>query len=108
MEVQFIKLDCNEHTTGSQSFVLGEMVHSEDLLVSFVGHVSVMVRLCFISKWYSSNRGSEDGVRVALTDESMVQVRPTTFICWPNSLVDFDKMDSCAIKMYDDLLPYFG
>ena len=81
MEVQFINLDCSEHTTGSLSFVLGEMVRSVDS----VGHVSVMVRFGSISKLYSMNRGSEDGVRVALTEESKRQVRPTTINCCPNN-----------------------
>ena len=45
MELQFINFECREQTTGSLSLVFADIVHSNDELVPFVGHVSVILKL---------------------------------------------------------------
>ena len=99
MELQLINLDCKEHTTGSLSLVSDEIVHSKDELVTVVGNVSVTVKFPFSLKWKTSKRGSDDVEEVALTEESMSQVLPTTLIRLSNNFVVFDSMVFCDINM---------
>ena len=84
-----------------------EIVHSNEESDPFEGQVSVTVRFPTSLKWNSSKRGSDEGEEVALTEESMSQVLPTTLIRFPKSFVVLDKMDSFDIRMYVDLSPYF-
>ena len=107
MELQLINLDRREHPTGSLSFVLEEIVHSNYESDTFDGQVLVTVRFPTSSKWNSSKRGSADGETVAFTEESISQVLPTTLIRFPNSFVSLDKMEPCDIRIYVDLCPLF-
>ena len=108
MELQLINLECREHTTGSLSLVFAEIVHSKEELVPLEGQVSVTVRFPFSLKWKFLKRGSDDGEEVALTDESMSQVLPTTLIQLPKSFVVLDNLAFCDIRKYEDLFPFFG
>ena len=78
MDEQLIFVDCSLHVTGNLSRVWAEIVQLNENHVLFVGHDSVTFRFPSSPNSKSSNSASVEGDDVALTEEWMRQVLPTT------------------------------
>ena len=107
MESQLILFELKEHTIGNLSLACDTNVQLNEVLVPFMGQVSVSVK--FPSNWKlnSSKSASVEGEDDALTELWILHTLPITWMSWPNILVFLESTASWERRMYVDLFPYF-